>query len=147
MRSGWVAYAAMTVLAAGLASCSGGSSVEDPWVRLPAVPGRPAAAYVTLHGGNSDDALVAVTAPAATRIELHQSMRGHGPMDTMHPVDRVPLPAGAKVRLSPGGTHAMIFGLSGDLRPGQTLPMTFRFAGGRTVAAEALLIAAGDPAP
>ena len=44
------------------------------WVRLAAVPGNPAAAYLTLHGGAEVMRLVAIDSDAAGSSELHHSM-------------------------------------------------------------------------
>ena len=48
---------------------------QKAWIRLPAVPGRPAAGYMTLVGGRKDATLVAITTPRAARTELHESMK------------------------------------------------------------------------
>ena len=40
---------------------------DKGWVRLPAVAGRPGAAYFTIHGGAQADTLLAVSTPAALR--------------------------------------------------------------------------------
>ena len=63
------------------------------WVRLPAVSGRPGAAYFTLKGGTRADTLLSVSTPAALRSELHETMSHEGRM-SMQPIKDVPLPAG-----------------------------------------------------
>jgi copper(I)-binding protein len=45
------------------------------WVRLAAVPGHPAAAYLTLQGGPDAMRLVSVDSEAVGSSELHQSMK------------------------------------------------------------------------
>lgn len=142
MKTRWAALMA----AVALAGCQQGPGVEDAWVRLPAVPGRPAAGYATVRGdGSSDRALVGVSSPAAERAELHESMAGHGGMMAMQPLDRVRVKG--TVGFGPGGKHIMLFGLSPDLRAGGTIPMTFAFEDGAKVTVDAKLVAAGDPAP
>ncbi len=143
MRMRWTAWTA----ALALGACQQAPRVDDAWVRLPALPGRPAAGYATLTSGSADRVLLAIETPAAARVELHRSMTGHGGMATMQPLDRLDVPRGAVVRLAPGGNHAMLFDLRGDLKPGGTVPMTFRFADGAPVTTTARLIAVGDPAP
>jgi copper(I)-binding protein len=137
--------------------------VQKAWVRLPAVPGRPAAGYLTLVGGNKDATLVAVTTPAAARTELHETMKmdapgapdhaghaGHEAMagmsgaTTMRPVKALPLPAGQTVKLAPGGLHLMLFDMDAKVTPGASVPLRLRFADGRTLETHAKTVAAGD---
>lgn len=135
------------MMAAMLAGCQPPTTVDDAWVRLPAVPGRPAAAYAILSPGSSDDALIGITTPAAGRVELHESMNGHGGMAGMRPLQRLPLPRDRTAALKPGGAHAMLFDLTGDPRAGSTIPLTFRFDRQGDVTVTARLVGAGDPAP
>ena len=121
-------------------------SVDGGWVRLAAVPGRPAAAYFTLHGGTRATTLVAVRAALARRGELHQSMNAGG-MASMKPLARVAVPAGARVIFAPGGRHVMLFDVDPGAAAGGTTTLTLVFADGRTVATSAQVRAAGDPAP
>ena len=134
-----------------LAGCDAGSKDQEPvtgaWVRLPAVSGRPGAAYFDLHGGPSGTTLVGVASGAAERAELHESMQGSGGMMTMAPIEQVAVPAGGTVAFAPGGKHVMLYGLSDTLRAGETAPLTFRFADGAQVQTRATIVSAGDPAP
>lgn len=134
----------------GLAACHPAKpkalGVEDAWVRLAAVPGRPAAGYVTIKGGATADRLVSVTSAKAARVELHAGGMEHG-MATMHPISGLDVPAGDEAKLAPGGDHAMLFGIDPAIRPGDALPLTLRFASGTKLTTAAKTIAAGDPAP
>ncbi len=134
-------------IAALLTGCQPPTRVKDAWVRLPAVPGRPAAAYATIASGSYAEALLGVASPAAGRTELHQSMGGHGSMAGMRPLERLPLTRHQDNALAPGGAHVMLFDLKGDLRPGGTIPLTFRFEGWDDITVDAKLVGAGDPAP
>jgi copper(I)-binding protein len=136
--------------------------VQKAWVRLPAVPGRPAAGYLTLVGGTRDATLVAVTTPAAARAELHETMKmdapapgapdhaGHEAMagmsgaTTMRPVKALPLPAGQTVKLAPGGLHLMLFEVDAKVAPGASVPLRVEFADGRKLETQAKAVAAGD---
>ncbi len=107
-------------------------------VRLAAVPGRPAAGYVTLAG--ADATLVAVASPLAARIEMHSSTMTGGIMR----MDKLPsavVGAAAPLVFAPGGNHLMIFGLH-DVKPGGTVPLVFTFKDGRTLRTEARAVAA-----
>ncbi|KQM61496.1 hypothetical protein ASE65_08190 [Sphingomonas sp. Leaf16] len=136
-------------LAAGammLAACSKAPSIDDAWVRLPAVPGRPAVAYATITGGSVDVELTTVSTPAARRVELHRSMTGGHGMATMQPLQRLPVAKDRTVQLAPGGIHAMLFDPAPNLQPGGWIKLTFDFDGSEQTV-DARLVGAGDPAP
>lgn len=144
MKTRWIALAAA---AGALTGCQNPPRVEDAWVRLPAVPGRPAAAYAIVSRGSTADRVTGVTTPAAGRSELHESMTDHGGMASMRPLQSLSFGGDHRILLRPGGTHVMLFDLKGDLRPGGTIPLTFRFEGWEDVTVDAKLVGAGDPAP
>jgi copper(I)-binding protein len=121
-------------------------AVDRPWVRLSAVPTNPSAAYFTLKGGPKDETLTAVSAPAATRTEMHESM-SKGGMTAMAELKLVAVRAGDSVAFAPGGKHVMLFGLKSDVKPRGTTPLTFTFASGRTITVDARVVGAGDSAP
>ena len=120
------------------------AEVSNPWVRLAAVPSNPSAAYFTLRGGPKDRTLIGVSTPAATRAEMHESMNAGGMM-SMAPLKLVALRAGGEVSFAPGGKHVMLYGLKAQ--PGGSVPLTFTFADGRTLTAQAKVVGAGDSAP
>ena len=135
----------MTALAAlALAGCGkpAALSVDGAWVRLPAVPGRPAAAYFTLHGGAADATLIAVRTDAARRAELHESSA-----NGMRPIGAVNVPAGAEVRFAPGNRHVMLFDVDPRLAPAQAAALRLGFADGRALIAQARVVAAADAPP
>ncbi|RIA37766.1 hypothetical protein DFR49_3654 [Hephaestia caeni] len=120
--------------------------VSDAWVRLPAVAGRPAAAYFTIHGYSKDSALIDVADPVSIRTEMHETMT-HGSMSSMAPIETVPLPAKSTVVFAPGGKHVMLFGVNPSVKPGATIPLTLTFTGFPRIEVDAVVVAAGDPAP
>ncbi|GAA0320872.1 copper chaperone PCu(A)C [Sphingomonas oligophenolica] len=120
--------------------------VSDGYVRLAAVKGHPAAAYFTLHGGETDATLISVSSDVAIRTELHESMQA-GSMSSMKPLDHLAVPAGSKIVFKPGGKHVMLFDVNPIIVPGRTLPLLFTFADGLRIEYAATVIAAGDPAP
>ena len=135
-------------VAMALAACgeSSEAGVEGAWVRLPAAPGRPGAAYFHLRNGATAETLVGVSTPAAIRSELHESMSAGGAM-SMAPVKSVALGAGESVTFAPGGKHVMLYDLSPTLKAGDKVPLTLTFADGETMQTEAMLVAPGQPAP
>lgn len=144
----------LPVLTLMASACAGPPdlSVDDAWVRLPAVAGRPGAAYFTVHGGPAQRTLIAVSADYALRAEMHESMGGGqgmagGGMAGMRPLGPVPIPAGEEVRFEPGGRHVMLFGLDAGAKPGMTTLLTLTFRDGSRVYRKARLVGAGDAAP
>ncbi|MBB3909535.1 copper chaperone PCu(A)C [Sphingomonas desiccabilis] len=153
-------FALPLLAACGTAQAPAEPQVQKAWVRLPAVPGRPAAGYLTLVGGTGDATLVAVTTPAAARTELHETMKmdapgapdhaGHAAMagmsgaTTMRPLQALPILAGQTVKLAPGARHLMLFDMDAKVTPGASVPLRLELADGRTLETQAKAVAAGD---
>lgn len=123
-----------------------GASVEDAWVRLPAVAGRPGAAYFTVRAGAQATRLDSVGSSQIEKVELHDNSMEGGVM-RMGPLEDRDIAAGAELVFAPGGRHAMLFGMAEEIAPGDSVPLYFRFSGDEEVAVEATVVAAGDPAP
>lgn len=121
--------------------------VSDAWIRLPAVTGRPAAAYFTVHGGPTDARLVNVSGNLAVRSELHETRRMPNGGMTMAPLQAVPVPALKEVEFAPGGRHVMLFGINPAVKRGSAMTLTFTFADATRIQLDAAVIAAGDPPP
>lgn len=139
---------ALFAAAAALTGCAPEKQlyVSDAWVRLAAVPGRPAAGYFTVHGGTTDATLVSVSTDVAIRAEMHETKQSRGVM-SMDAVRNVAIPASGKVTFAPGGRHLMLFDVNASVKPGSTMTLTFTFADGLGILKEARVIAAADGAP
>lgn len=134
----------LVLASAVLAGCQQAElGVDDAWVRLPAVTGRPGAAYFTVTGGAQATTLLAVSTPAAIRTEIHE-MKHEGHMMQMAPLKDVPVGAGARVEFKPGGKHVMLYDLAPDVRAGGTIPLRLAFADGETIEVQAQVRAAGQ---
>lgn len=145
MKRRWIIAPLLAV--AACSSPDAAPVADHAYVRLAAVPGRPAAGYFLLHGGARDMVLSQVAVRGVERAELHSSrMTGNG-MATMDSLATVPVPARTTVTFAPGARHVMLFGVPASATPGTTLPMTLRFADGSAAKADAKVIAAGDVAP
>lgn len=96
-------------------------SVRNAWVRASAPGQTTTAAYLELTS-RRDARLVAVQTAAAGRTELH-TMRFDGDVMRMRPVSSVELPAGATVRLAPGGLHVMMMDLKRPLAAGDRVEL------------------------
>ncbi len=111
-----------------------GLTVSDPWLRL-VLPSRPAAGYLTLSNA-SDEArvLVGAEASACGMVMLHRSVQENG-QERMEMVKSVAVPAHGEVQFAPGGYHLMCMTPGKEVTPGQSVPVTLRFADGGTVTA------------
>jgi copper(I)-binding protein len=139
--------AATTFLALGLAGCGGGSStprvtIEDARITLPAVKGRPGAGYFTAEADALPEAIVAITGPPPTRIEMHESMTS-GSMTSMQTIPSAPFETGKPMVFEPGGKHLMVFSLDPSVKAGDTLQLTFRFAKAPPITVEAKVLGPG----
>ncbi|WP_236552979.1 copper chaperone PCu(A)C [Sphingomonas sp. 8AM] len=139
--------AALILAAAGCSAQAAAPVADDAYVRLAAVPGRPAAGYFALRGGAKDTTLVRVEAPGVSRAEMHGSRMTTSGMVTMESLATVPVPAKTDVSFAPGGRHVMLFDLPQSAQAGSRVPLTLRFADGAVAKVEAKVIAAGDVAP
>jgi copper(I)-binding protein len=139
------------ILAASLAlgACSATPptlSVDKGYIRLAAVPNRPAVAYFTVHGGTADTTLIAVNSEVSVKAELHESMKAGG-MASMKPLGDVPIRSGSTVEFKPGGKHLMLFDMNPGIKPGRVVTLTATFANNQRILFDAPTIAAGAPAP
>lgn len=102
------------------------------------LPGAPVGgAYVTLqNNGADDDRLVAVSSPAAGRMEIHDMLM-EGDMMKMVPLpDGISIPAGGTVVLEPMGKHLMLMDLNGPLIEGETVEITLTFERAASITVE-----------
>jgi len=117
-------------------------SIDKAWVRLPAVPGRPGAAYFMATGNAASSAIVGISSPDAKRAEMHQTVKSDGAM-RMTPLDRVDVARGQMVMFEPGGRHVMLFGLDPKIRPGRSVRLDVKLANGTTISTKAKAMAPG----
>jgi copper(I)-binding protein len=128
-----------TVVAVG--ACSGAASVPTiagAWAR-PAPVGGDTAAYLTITtGAGQADALLSASSPGAGTVQVHEVSTDASGMTGMHPIDRLDIPAGATVKLEPGGHHLMVMGVTSELAVGGKLELdlVFEHAGKVVVQAE-----------
>ena len=117
--------------------------VSEAWVRLPAAKNLPGGAYFRMEAGSEGTRLVGVSSPAVRWIELHETGMS-GRMTKMKRRKEVEFPSRGELVFEPGGRHAMLFGISPRLKPGDRVPLTFSFNVAPPVTVEAEVRAAGD---
>ncbi|HKJ94748.1 MAG TPA: copper chaperone PCu(A)C [Gammaproteobacteria bacterium] len=125
---------ALAALLFAVSAAANGLTVSAPWVRV--MPGDlPCGGYFTLENGSDQDVtLIGASVPDFARAMLHNSVSENG-VEKMVPVDRVTVPAHGEIRFQPGGYHVMLMKRRHSLSIGDTVPVTLRFADGRTVEA------------
>jgi copper(I)-binding protein len=102
--------------------------VENAWVREAPPGARMLAAYLTLNNpGQQDRTLVEVRSPAFSHIMLHKSELVDGVARMIH-MDEILIPAGAEVRLEPGGLHLMMPAPEVPLSAGDRVELVLIFA-------------------
>jgi periplasmic copper chaperone A len=150
-RLGGLLVAALVVASVAAACSSGGSAsikVTEPWARTSPMAAAAGAAYMTIQNtGTAADALIGASSPAATTVEVHEtvvmgspapapsdgmgspmpSASGDGGMMGMRPIARLEIPAGGTVELKPGSYHIMLIGLTQELKVGDKIEITLKF--------------------
>jgi periplasmic copper chaperone A len=114
------AAAAITMSAVTLADTP--IKVEGAWVRSTAPGQQGTTAFMKLTAQQPMQ-IVGVSSPVAGTSDLHE-MKREGDVMTMRAVDKLELPAGRTVALTPSGYHLMLQDLKQQLRPGTTVPLT-----------------------
>jgi len=106
------------------------------WVRLPPSPAMPMAAGFGEFGNACATPAVVVSAssPAFGEVSLHETTQVAG-VSRMREVERLPLPAGGKVALAPGGLHLMLMQPKQALVEGASVPVAFQLQDGRVIEA------------
>lgn len=134
--------AAAALMLSGCGMPASQPEVRDARITLPAAPALPGAGYFELTGFDGMEVLTGASSPVAERIEIHLSSEENG-VSRMQKLDEVHLPRTGEMAFSSGGHHLMVFGLSGGLQAGQTVPLTLTFRKADPVTVEARIEAPG----
>ncbi len=97
-------------------------SVKDAWVRATVPQQKATGAFMQLTAA-SDARLVGASSPVAGIVEIHEMAMVKDVMK-MRAVEGLELPAGKTVELKPGGYHVMLMDLKGQVKEGDTVPLT-----------------------
>lgn len=116
----WAAMAAMTTLMSSAAWAQ--VTVKDAWVRATVAQQKATGAFMQLQSVQ-DARLVSAQSPVAGVVEVHEMAMDGGVMK-MRAVPSLALPAGKSVDLKPGGYHVMLMDLKGQVKEGDTVPVT-----------------------
>jgi copper(I)-binding protein len=125
----------LPLLACGGESPGGKISLENAWARPApgfteesgALSGGNTAVYLEIRNrGPGPDRLLGGETPAATSVEIHESVL-EGDLARMRRRAGLDLPPGSVAELRPGGLHLMLLGLRRPLNDGDSLPLTLFF--------------------
>jgi copper(I)-binding protein len=97
-------------------------AVKDAWVRATVAQQKATGAFMQLQSAQ-DAKLISAQSPVAGVVEVHEMAMDGGVMK-MRAVSNLALPAGKTVDLKPGGYHVMLMDLKGQVKDGDTVPMT-----------------------
>lgn len=142
MKLPLIAYA--LALAAAPASAKVPALHVEGWARAAATN---SAAYLAIHnGGRNGDRLIGASSPAANNVSIHDS-QSVGGVVRMRAAGPLPIAAGGRLTMKPGGLHVMLMGLKAPLRVGARLPLTLRFEKAGLVRTSLPVLAPGSQGP
>jgi hypothetical protein len=101
--------------------------IEKPWARATAPSAKVAAGYMGIRNkAAAPDKLVAVSSPAAARVETHVHIKD-GDVVRMREVKGYDIPANGSFELKPGGAHLMFIDIKRPFKEGDKVPALLRF--------------------
>jgi copper(I)-binding protein len=111
------------------AAASAAPTIEGAWARTSPAMASAGAAYFTVTSPG-DDTLTAVKVDSsvAKMAQIHETVMEGGAMKMQELAAGLPLPAGQKVELKPGGYHVMLMELAQPLAVGSSIDLTLVFA-------------------
>ncbi|MGY2282748.1 copper chaperone PCu(A)C [Pseudomonas gingeri] len=115
-------YIAFSILGTLSLHASAQPLVEDAWVRA-TVPGQPSTGAFMRITSTEGGKLLEARSPVAKTVQIHESKMQNDIM-SMEPVDSVALPAGKAVSIDPEGYHVMLIDLVGQVKEGDSVPLT-----------------------
>ena len=119
------------LLVLGLGGCTagdGGIRVVTAVVSEPVIGDRTALYLELVNHSPAEDTLLGVDVDGVARTSLHRTTESDGVMRMRFVEGGVPVPAGATLRMEPGGLHVMLEGLGGTMAGGDRVAFELRFA-------------------
>lgn len=118
---------AALIAATSAASALAQVTIKDAWIRATVAQQTATGAFMQLTSP-ADAKLVEVKSPVAGIVEIHE-MKMENNVMRMRAVTGLDLPAGKVVELKPGGYHVMLMDLKGQVKEGDSVPLTLVFEG------------------
>ena len=111
-------------------------SVTHAYVRETITGQNMSAAYFDVKNLSAKThAVVKISSPLASVVQLHETVEDHGMMK-MREISTISLPSHAQNHLQPGGMHVMLMGLHKALKAGDQIPFVITFDDGSTQSIE-----------
>lgn len=126
----------LLLLLLGHDATAAGLALREAWIREAPPTADLLAGYAEL--ANTGETPVRVTGARSAEfgaVELHE-MRMDGGVMRMRALDAIEVPAGASVRLAPGGNHLMLTRPARALRAGDRVRIEFEVEGAAAVGAD-----------
>lgn len=101
--------------------------ITGPWCRPTPNGAQTGACYLAVKS-SADNTMTGVATPLAANAMVHDMSMANGMMTMSDMAGGLPLKAGEKVELKPGGKHLMLTGLTGPLVEGAAVPLTLTFS-------------------
>lgn len=121
--------------------------IRQAWARPVAAAGMNSAGYMVLaNRGRAPLTLTGASSPLAREVMVHRTTQADGVSSMRAMTQGLVIPPGGQVAFAPGGNHFMVMGLKRPLKPGERLPLTLAFDGGRKVEAQ-LAVRTAPPQP
>ncbi len=141
MRAFFAVFCFALLLSSPLAAQTPELQITDLQVMRP-LPGQTVSAgYFNLTNPTTElVTLLSVESAQASRVELHETMNMNGMMH-MHAVQSVHIEPGQSLAFSRGGKHLMVFDLDNAALEAGVVELTFHFANGQRLTAQAELAA------
>lgn len=122
-------------------------AVTTPWARATPGGAKVGAAFLELSApAGVVDKLIAAKSPVAGVVELHTHTHTNGVMQ-MRRIENIPVAAGSKVVMKPGGHHIMLMELKAPLVEGETIELTLVFEKAGEVKVSVPVLKVGSPGP
>lgn len=102
--------------------------IRNAWILEGPPSQKITAAYMLIENRNTAEiSLISASTDAARVVELHKMSLEDGMM-RMRKVDSINVPAGAVVKLEPGGYHLMVIDVNRELKEGDRVRVTLKFS-------------------
>jgi copper(I)-binding protein len=137
------AFAGLTVGMA-VSAHAAGVTIQKPWMRF-IIKERPAGGYFTLHNDSAKPIkLVGASSTACGSMMLHQTKDIKG-VEHMLPVKSITVPVRGTLKFQPGSYHIMCMKPQAAMVIGHKVPVTLKFADGKTITAQFAVTGPGGP--
>lgn len=102
--------------------------IENAFARPTPGGANVAVGYLTIiNGGSTPDRFVSATSDISAKTQIHEMKMDNGVMEMRELPNGLPIPAGATVKLQPGGDHIMFVDLKRPVKPGDVIHTTLTF--------------------